>query len=146
MRNTRPRSAAVDPRAFPGTTCTPTSRTSLGRRLSIGSEMPHVYRSAVPVWIPVLVSGSVAEIVFPGVPVKVEETGVTLLNSLGAPATMLDSPRGTSMKGTRSVWWSAGSPAAGVATVVPRTLTTPPRPTATLSPLPLHAQPLADHV
>src|SRR5882672_6255751 len=75
--------------------------------------------------MPLLESDSVEAIVWPGV---VFGAGRTLLQGPGVPAATFETPRGTNMKGTLSVCWSAAWPEAGVATMAPRTVKTPPAP------------------
>src|SRR5262249_27971024 len=82
IRNTRPRSVAVECASVPGSTFTPTSRTSFGCPRCRGLLMPHAYRSAVPAWMPLLVTENDAESVLPGVPVPVEEVEDLLVNAL----------------------------------------------------------------
>src|SRR4029077_11921550 len=62
------------------------------------------------------------------------ELPATPLKWPGAPATTLESPRGTNMNGTLRVWWSAaGSLASRDATMLPRIVTTLPGPTTFVS-------------
>src|SRR6476659_8579997 len=121
IRNTRPRSESDTPKLAPGWTCTPTSRTSIGALLSCTSWMPHAYRSAVPAWMPLFVSGNVESKPLP--------LGLLLfVHAPGVPATTFERPRGATRYGTARFWADA-SPAVLVATMSPRAVRTPPGPT-----------------
>src|ERR1700693_5408036 len=89
--------------------------------------------------MPVFASGRVAVIVWPGVPV-----GEVLVHALGLPAATLERPPGTNIEGSLSVCWSDAWPAAGVATMAPRTVARAPGPTANVSSLGNAANAAAD--
>src|SRR5262245_39263656 len=91
---------------------------------SCGSVIPQAKRAAVAVWMPLFDSGNVAENVV-----------ALFVNALGVPAPTLERPRGARRYGTVRGWSSGESPACGVATMSPRTVTTPPGPIVKVSTL-----------
>src|SRR4029079_93318 len=125
MTNTRLRSLSDAPSTAPGRTWTPTSRTSFGPPLSLGSLIPHEYRSAEPLWMPLFATASDdVKMSFAPAPFC---GGFTFVNAPGVPAVTFDRPRGTTMYGTASGCALDGALASGVATMSPRAVTMLPK-------------------
>src|SRR5215471_10073028 len=80
--------------------------------------------------MPSFETGSVEANVDAGVPV-----GVVFFHPVGLPATTSERPRGATRYGTASGWSSDESLTSGVATMSPRTVRTPPRPSEKVSSL-----------
>src|SRR5919106_660519 len=112
--STRSLGSPSKPGVSPGSTWTPAARMSIGSSAgpatSFASWMPQAYTSALPEWIPLFESGTVADSVLP-----------CRVYADFAPATTFDRPRGTTTSETRSGYTPAPA-VVGVATTAPCTM------------------------